>query len=227
MMILYGKRKWDSVGKSSQICIALQWCVTHFSIVAPMNYSFLHSFSLCVWYACCHTVSRLIQEDVRNNSAWNQRWLVSHRGKRGNHPLSLDVARREADFAIEKGARLDPYNESPWRYLVGILREQHQRQQKDSIGSTDDFTRNVIAEYEAKASGLRTVLEEAQRNPDTCVNMTSARIDLLEMVGTKESLEVATQLATSLATEHDPFRKKYWWLVVKRLQNQAKSTSGS
>ena len=192
-----------------------------------MNYSFLHYFSLCVWYACCHTVSRLIQEDIRNNSAWNQRWLVSHRGKRGNHPLSLDVARREADFAIEKGARLDPYNESPWRYLVGILREQHQRQQKDSIGSTDDFTRNVIAEYEAKASGLRTVLEEAQRNPDTCVNMTSARIDLLEMVGTKESLEVATQLATSLATEHDPFRKKYWWLVVKRLQNQAKSTSGS
>jgi len=158
-----------------------------------------------------------IQQDIRNNSAWNQRWFISHRGRSGNHLLNLDAARKEADFAIDQGASLDPYNESPWRYLIGILREQQRRVQEQN--DNDTFT-SVLVEYEARANALRNVLTEAHRDPDTCVNMTSARIDLLEMIGTKDSLKTAIVLTVGLAKEYDTVRKKYWSLVLKRLRKK-------
>jgi protein farnesyltransferase/geranylgeranyltransferase type-1 subunit alpha len=123
----------------------------------------------------------LIEEDIRNNSAWNQRWFAIHRGKQDGDPLPLEVARSEANFAIDKGVAVDPYNESPWQYLIGLLREQLQKGDSES-------SREMISEYEAKAFNLRQVLENANRNPETCVNLHSARIDLLEMLGDTISL---------------------------------------
>jgi protein farnesyltransferase/geranylgeranyltransferase type-1 subunit alpha len=126
----------------------------------------------------------LIQQDPRNNSAWNQRWFAVHRGRRkkkddadGDDPIiSLELARHEADYAIHTGATLDPFNESPWRYLIGLLKE---------LPNNAD----LYAEYEAKAYSLRAILSDAHRAPETCTNLTSARIDLLEMIGDDESLE--------------------------------------
>lgn len=157
----------------------------------------------------------LIRQDVRNNSAWNQRWFVSHRAKA--QPLDLQAARQEADFALgDDGAKQDPYNESPWRYLIGIMKEQMQR------ANTNDAFADLVVEYEAKAKALECVLTNANRNPDTCVDMTSARVDLLEMIGTKDSLTTAITLAEGLANEHDTVRTKYWSLVLKRLRNKQK-----
>jgi protein farnesyltransferase/geranylgeranyltransferase type-1 subunit alpha len=124
-------------------------------------------------------VERLIEEDVRNNSAWNGRWLTVHKRKQSD-VLDIDVARQEADFAIQKAAQ-DPYNESPWRYLVGILKEQQRRDSKEVIP--------LAAEYEAKAYGVRLVLVETSHDPDACVNLNASRIDLLEMIVSQESLE--------------------------------------
>lgn len=178
-----------------------------------------------VWENEMEFVCNLIQVDIRNNSAWNQRWLVSHRGKkrRQSPPIGLDVARREADFAIKHGSMLDPYNESPWRYLIGILQEQCQHYKKQHQKKDNDFNqtmlKKMIVEYEAKSNSneIRNVLITANRDPDTCVNMTSARIDLLEMIDTKDSLQTAMILADGLATKYDIIRKKYWFLVSKRL----------
>jgi len=79
--------------------------------------------------------------------------------------------RKEADYAIN-GAKLNPCNESPWRYLVGIIREEP----------------SLTAEYEKMAAALWQVLMDADRDPDGCANLTSARIDMLEMLGDVESL---------------------------------------
>ena len=115
-------------------------------------------------------VHKLIIQDVRNNSAWNQRWFASHRGSQ--NPLDTEHSRKEADYAIN-GAKLDPYNESPWRYLIGLMRQEP----------------SLTREYEHKAAELRQVLVDANRNADTCANLTSARIDMLEMMGDDESLK--------------------------------------
>jgi protein farnesyltransferase/geranylgeranyltransferase type-1 subunit alpha len=100
----------------------------------------------------------------------------------------LDVAKHEADYAIHTGATLDPYNESPWRYLIGVLKEQWKIQPDPEL----------MRDYEEKASRLRKVLSDAHKDPDTCVNLTSARIDLYEMKGDKESLKAVSGLCIYL-----------------------------
>ena len=44
--------------------------------------------------------------------------------------LSAEMADKEVNYAI-CGAELDPYNESPWRYLIGVLVEQWRCSQLD------------------------------------------------------------------------------------------------
>jgi protein farnesyltransferase/geranylgeranyltransferase type-1 subunit alpha len=138
------------------------------------------------------TATKLIEDDVRNNSAWNERWFAVHRGgSQAQHSIGIDIARNEADFAIgPKGVSLDPYNESPWRYLIGILKEQQQQQQQPPPDTDDDVIMNLIIEYETKAANdITQILIDADRNPDGCTNLSSARIDMLEMIGGKHSLD--------------------------------------
>lgn len=178
------------------------------------------------WKAELEFSHKLIIQDVRNNSAWNQRWFASHRGLQ--KPLDADNAQKEADYAIN-GAKLDPYNESPWRYLIGLVREEP----------------SLASKYETKAAELRQVLVNANRDADTCANLTSARIDLLEMMGDDESLKQAClyqcdffcgrchtflvysrtfwklqaiDLAQGLATKHDVIRTKYWMLRASEME---------
>jgi len=190
------------------------------------------------WERELEIVASLIEDDVRNNSAWNQRWFVTHKGKSGNRPLSLATARTEANFALEKGASVDPFNESPWRYLLGILGEQHRALNGRSSGSgndnesdnyndvIDDETSDVqdfeslLADCEARAVATKGVLEAARRDPDTCVHRTSALIDLLELMGGRSSLETAADMASGLARKHDVVRRKYWTLVEKRIRGK-------
>ena len=145
----------------------------------------------------------LIAQDCRNNSAWNQRWFAVHRGTRD--VLSEETARQEADYAIEI-ASIDPYNESPWRYLIGIVKEQ----KSDSL----------VDHYEKSAAAVNHILVEAQRDPDACANLSSARIDLLEMNGSEESAAKAIELCKSMASEHDVIRRKYWNLRIAKLEKK-------
>lgn len=131
--------------------------------------------------------------------------MVCHRG--GKTPLTLETAKDEADFAIEAGATKDPHNESPWRYLVGILREQ-QRQQADPT---------LMREYEEKTSNLRELVTKDGRDPDSCANLTSARIDLLEMIADKASLEkVRFYLVTRLSPVHRRIFNSYYFVVHRQ-----------
>eukprot|EP00536_Pseudo-nitzschia_multiseries_P009103 jgi/Psemu1/199917/e_gw1.247.19.1 len=176
-------------------------------------------------------VAALIEDDARNNSAWNQRWFVTHH-RGGKSPLSLEEARTEATFALDAGASIDPYNESPWRYLVGVLREQQRLKHRALQGGSNDADndadsnndndeedafRSLLADCDARALATKDVLEAAHKDPDTCVHRTSARIDLLELLGTDEALASAAELAGGLARIHDVVRRKYWTLVERRM----------
>ena len=149
------------------------------------------------------SVEKMVMEDVRNNSAWNQRWFVAHRGKREG--LQLPDAQVETNFALEN-ARLDPYNESPWRYLIGIVKERP----------------SLVPDCESGAEAMKDVLEKAGRDRDGCANLNSARIDLLEMKGDAQSLSTAKTLAEGMATAHDEIRAKYWRLRIRELEGKMK-----
>jgi protein farnesyltransferase/geranylgeranyltransferase type-1 subunit alpha len=60
----------------------------------------------------------MIEKDVRNNSAWNERfWVVGQLGWLQDPA----ACKREVEFALEK-ARKAPSNESPWLFIRGISR---------------------------------------------------------------------------------------------------------
>lgn len=60
-------------------------------------------------------VDRLIGADLRNNSAWNQRYFVlNHTG------FSDDVIHYEINYVMNR-IRLVKNNESTWNYLRGLL----------------------------------------------------------------------------------------------------------
>lgn len=60
-------------------------------------------------------VDRLIASDVRNNSAWNQRFFVlNHTG------FTPDVIQREIKYVMNR-IQLVKNNESTWNFLRGLL----------------------------------------------------------------------------------------------------------
>lgn len=61
-------------------------------------------------------VESLLEDDVRNNSAWNQRYFVIS----NTTTFTPNIIQREIDFTFEKIV-LVPGNESAWNYLRGYL----------------------------------------------------------------------------------------------------------
>lgn len=60
-------------------------------------------------------VDRLISADVRNNSAWNQRFFIlNHTG------FTPEIVQRELNYVMNR-IRLVKNNESTWNFLRGIL----------------------------------------------------------------------------------------------------------
>lgn len=160
-------------------------------------------------------MDKLIKNDVRNNSAWNHRWFACHRAEKDT-PLSYESAILEADYAIGI-AEIDPFNESPWRYLIGILKEQWRQKDKAALKPT-----NLLDEYEGKILKIKnSITERNGGDGDSCVNLISALIDILEMKQNISAFKDAAQFAHNLAFEHDPIRKKYWILRENTLKLRA------
>lgn len=114
----------------------------------------------------------------------------------------------EADYALSK-AQVDPYNESPWRYLIAVLKEHIK-----SFNDDDDKSKKVVAlitEFESKVLAVKQVLIEANKDPEVCPNLTSALIDLLEWKGDKSLVRIGQ--------EYDAIREKYWKFRCGQLQN--------
>ena len=132
------------------------------------------------------------------------------RDKRGI--LSLDMAAEEAHYAI-CGAELDPYNESPWRYLIGVIMEQWRYIQKE--GSTNDTSdvngliSNSIAQIRNMKQSFEEKLSSDENEHVPCVSLISALIDLLELSSGSEALEEACALCRELPRV-DLVRRKYW-----------------
>lgn len=55
-------------------------------------------------------------QDVRNNSAWNQRHFAI---KYSDEGFSSDIVRREVEYTKEK-IKIVVNNESAWNYLEGL-----------------------------------------------------------------------------------------------------------
>lgn len=81
---------------------------------------FLYILLLILFFFLTFIFIELIDNDVRNNSAWNQRWFVlkqtdGYNDKSGGKN-NMEICSKEFFYVLRK-ARLDMNNYSPWYYL--------------------------------------------------------------------------------------------------------------
>ena len=136
--------------------------------------------------------------------------------------LSYEKAKEESSYALS-GAKVDPFNESPWRYLIGVLTEQWRVSHRE--GDTKDISNvtTLIQEIIVETREMKQWLEEQTLSEDhpagPCASLLSALVDLLDFFkGEQELLHEAKALLGVLMSE-DPVRRKYWLKRQREVSN--------
>ena len=177
-----------------------------------------------IWEDEIEYTNHLIAQDIRNNSAWNQRWFATHYGKK--RPMSVEKAKNEVEYAIKITSE-DPYNESPLRYLVALVREQHKlnkqyNDKNDNDGVDDGNSISASSEFISFTSHVENELQQLKETlgcGNDCPTLISALIDILEMKGNSDSKVQAADMANELAFKFDLVRKKYWLMREGKLRS--------
>lgn len=149
-------------------------------------------------------VDNLILEDVRNNSAWNQRYFVMN-----NHLGWSDMnVQKEVSYTLEK-IKFVKNNESAWNYLRGVLFHD----KKGISGNTivtyfceDLYTNKCRSPY--LLAFLIDICDEAIKKGET---------------NSQYNVERALDLCQSLATKYDKIRSKYWNFIADKFRKYQKA----
>ncbi|KAF9101557.1 CAAX geranylgeranyltransferase alpha subunit [Mortierella sp. AM989] len=143
-------------------------------------------------------VDDLLTIDIRNNSAWNQRFFVITTGP---NSLTEEVVKREIEYTKSKIMRT-PNNESPWVYLSGILNKA-----KHPLSEIKEFCEGLLPRIQASVSPYlhSTLLDIYEQEAKVQKNT--------------DSLKKAKEEAVMLAEKVDTIRSKYWNWRKSQLEN--------
>lgn len=145
------------------------------------------------------STQNLIEDDVRNNSAWSHRFLVvfsdPEKSTEGSLPtehdpkVPSDILDREVNYAKEK-ILVAPQNQSPWNYLRGVLAKGGRK-----MGDVREFAEGFV-------DRLGTEDEEVR---------SSHALDCLAEAYLEEGDKEKAKLCLKrLAETWDPVRAGYW-----------------
>lgn len=161
-------------------------------------------------------VDKLISDDVRNNSAWNQRFFVlKHTG------FTTDVLQREIHYVMNR-IRFVKNNESTWNFLRGLLLE--------GDGTLDQFPEVVEFCEELYGYGVTSPyliaflidLYEEKYLRHICNNSNvddnNEQKNVVTGDGTANEQQMlfdkVLELCEIMELQHDTIRKKYWHYVA-------------
>ena len=147
-------------------------------------------------FVCCK-----IDEDIRNNSAWNQRWFAVH-GVARERGEGAYQARTEVEYALAK-AEMDCFNESPFKYIEGILTECW-------------TTPEAVSESSEEVAGLVELVKQsaAAMKDKGSPHVHSVLVEIFEREG---KLDEARELCGELKDKVDVIRAKYWSYRMERI----------
>jgi protein farnesyltransferase/geranylgeranyltransferase type-1 subunit alpha len=159
-------------------------------------------------------MDEMINDDVRNNSAWNHRYFVcfgadelkAMEADGGNRKDFLergavvddDVVQREINYAKDHIAWA-PQNPSPWNYLKGVLK-------RAGVPITD-----LQVYCETFVGGRTANLMGDQVTSSHAVDWLA---DIYRLDG---NLDRSQECLEALANKWDPIRKKYWQFRVAQM----------
>jgi protein farnesyltransferase/geranylgeranyltransferase type-1 subunit alpha len=137
----------------------------------------------------------MIDNDIRNNSAWNHRYYIFYETKKS---LDSDAIQEEVNFCLQK-IRLAPNNESAWNYLRGILQEVGLSKNE----MVNEYCEEMLNNDTANCHLIQFILDAIEES-------------LRESFKSDETLvRKAVDLTIKLEKEIDPLRKEYWIFIRK------------
>eukprot|EP00850_Spirogloea_muscicola_P024073 SM000435S15746 [mRNA] locus=s435:2368:4123:- [translate_table: standard] len=149
------------------------------------------------WEGELEFCSELLLDDVRNNSAWNQRYMVITEAPELG---GLD-AQRDAEVAFAAAAiQRAPGNESPWRFLRGLFHCDYAAMATDP--GVVELWRSVVRSHPGCVAALSLCLDLLGRQP-------SAESADLDALGLSPQADLVAALCVRLALV-DPIRSRYW-----------------
>ncbi|XP_017153794.1 protein farnesyltransferase/geranylgeranyltransferase type-1 subunit alpha [Drosophila miranda] len=154
-------------------------------------------------------VDRLIGEDQRNNSAWNQRFFViKHLG------FNPNLVDQELIYAMNR-IRIIRNNESAWNYLVGVIRQS-------------PYGNGLLNNHPAVVEFAEELYQAGNRSP----YLMAFLIDLYqeqtmqnECSDREQKARKVYDLCDDMASKHDVIRRKYWQYVANHLKDQLNKSS--
>lgn len=179
-------------------------------------------------------VEALIDSDVRNNSAWNHRYLLKFAPRQGpeaamavtetgggSYTPSLgvekgrldvvdeDVVDAELDYA-QKKILLAPENRSPWLYARGVLRAAGR-----SLAEWKGFASRFITEEVGDEQPIVHV--KSSLALEWLADVYSEEAGELAEDTRQEKVSEAVKMLNLLKERYDPIRKNYWDYKIGQL----------
>lgn len=153
-------------------------------------------------------MDKLLNTDVRNNSAWNQRYFVIN----NTTGFTEEVLDREIDYTLSRLRELLE-NESAWNYLRGLL--LHDKQGLSNNPKVRSFCEELYQSGNRSALLLASIV-------DICYEIVGP--DANDPV---YNLERGLELCHELETKVDTVRGKYWAHMAEMLRQKAKGEACS
>lgn len=149
-------------------------------------------------------IDKLLSADVRNNSAWNQRFFVlKHLG------LTPEVVQREVHYAMNR-IRLMKNNESSWNFLKGLL-------------ESGNFSTAQFPDVETFTEDLYNAGNRSPYLLAFLVDMYSEKTMHVYETNSYDDPEIYArkvyELCDMLANHYDSIRYKYWKYVQQKFRD--------
>lgn len=176
-------------------------------------------------------VETLISSDVRNNSAWNHRWVLKFgpRGDKldsgmpnptdqsGNRGLldivDEDLVDAEIEYVKSKIV-LAPENRSPWAYVRGVLRAAGR-----PAGELKHFASKFVLEEIEKEQSVNYQVKSSlavEWLADVYAEEATTNQDSTEASQCKTE---AVKMLNLLKEKYDPIRKNYWDYRIRMIES--------
>lgn len=162
----------------------------------------------------------LLEDDIRNNSVWNQRYFVIN----NTTGFTDETIAKEVEYTINK-IKVVTENESAWNYLKGyvcdlmfqiffhLLFYSVLLLDKSELGQNAvvlQFCEDLYTEGNRSAFLLALLVDMCE---EQCTKPNASG-------DAKKSLDRAQELCKALAEEHDTIRAKYWEHVAENIAHK-------